>query len=106
MINMIIVIATFTLVDHHGRFIANFISCVVVVLAWLVDLKHVAVCDSVRFCQSAIESAERDQELHVQSVVTSKQQQTLTKNTGGVCVCGTNMSGAVSCGKILLVRLF
>lgn len=27
------------------------------------------------FCQSAIESAERDQELHVQSVVTSKQQQ-------------------------------
>ena len=28
-----------------------------------------------RFCQSAIESAERDQELHVQSVVTSKQQQ-------------------------------
>ncbi|CAK9092622.1 unnamed protein product [Durusdinium trenchii] len=27
------------------------------------------------FCQSAIESAERDQELHVQSIVTSKQQQ-------------------------------
>lgn len=89
-----------------SSFIANFMSCAVVVFAWFVDLKHVAARDSVRFCQSAIESAERDQELHVQSVVTSKQQQTLTQNAGGVGVCGTNMSGAVSCDKILVVRLF
>ena len=34
--------------------------------------RHLGDC---RFCQSAIESAERDQELQVQSIVTSKQQQ-------------------------------
>lgn len=30
---------------------------------------------AVRFCQSAIESAERDQEMHIQTVMNNKQQQ-------------------------------
>ena len=67
-----------------GTFIVGFISCVL----FLNLVRRSEACDpmcvSLRFCQSAIESAERDQELHVQSVVTSKQQQTLTTN-GGAC---------------------
>ena len=31
--------------------------------------------NAVRFCQSAIESAERDQEMHIQTVMNNKQQQ-------------------------------